>query len=147
MTETDQNLVKRLKEEAGLPCYWAIPYVRGRGRCGYCGQDLLADRQGYATAQIDHLLPKACYPACKDEPDNWVLSCSLCNHTKSDWHPFEKQGCEDPVALLKDEAQRSDLITKAQEYIQCRRAEKVDHEWRKTREILGYALRAGGEDP
>ena len=83
MNEADRQTLKELRTVLG--CRWAISYVRHRGRCAYCLRDLLADRQGYATAQIDHLLPQACYPSLKDTADNWVLSCSLCNHTKRDW--------------------------------------------------------------
>jgi len=51
MNEIDKELACRLKREANLPNYSAIPFVRYRGRGGYCGQDLLVDRQGYATAR------------------------------------------------------------------------------------------------
>ena len=34
----------------------------------------MVDRQGFATAQIDHLLPQARYRPYRDEPDNWGLS-------------------------------------------------------------------------
>jgi len=139
MNETDKELIPRLKNEAGLPCRWAIPFVRYRGRCGYCGQDVLVDRQGYATAQIDHLLPQKCYLELKDELENWVLSCSLCNHTKRDWDPLKDLKCGDPLDMLKCDQRREELIARARAHINQRRRQDVDKEWLKVNKvILGY---------
>ena len=134
MSEADSKLVEELKTVLG--CRWATSYVRYRGRCAYCLCDLLADRQGYATAQIDHLLPQACYPDLEGTPDNWVLSCSLCNHTKRDWDPLEGKGGEDAGVVLADDRRRGELIAAAREYIENRRAMKVDKEWNEVRGII-----------
>ncbi|MCY4059499.1 MAG: HNH endonuclease [Gammaproteobacteria bacterium] len=141
MNEIDKELICRLKKEAKLPNYWAIPFVRYRGRCGYCGQDLLVDRQGYATAQIDHLLPQSRYCEYKNCPDNWVLSCYLCNQTKRDWDPLKDRPGEDhPSAILKDDQRRADLIAEVRAHISERRAAErgTDWEWRTVEQILGY---------
>ena len=138
MNEADKELVKSLEGEAGLPSRWAFPFVRYRGRCAYCGQDLLVDRQGYATAQIDHLLPQASYPEYTDEQDNWVLSCNLCNHTKRDWDPLKDRRAANPLVLLRDDKLRARLIAGCRTHIRNQRAEEVDEEWRTVKKILGY---------
>lgn len=134
MDQVEVNLVEELGAEAQLPRRWALPMVRNRGRCGYCGRDLVVDRLGYATAQIDHLLPQARYPDQADCEDNWVLSCALCNHTKSDWDPLDPDEKHDARQAL--ERQRAELIRRAKCYIELRRMEAVDREWRTVRSVL-----------
>ena len=144
MNEIAKELIGRLNREASLPDYWAVPFVRYRGRCGYCGRDLLVDRQGYATAQIDHLLPQSCYGGYKDCPDNWVLSCYLCNQTKRDWDPLKGRRDEDPKAILKDDERRAELIAEVRAHIVKRRKKPddngkcIDKEWLTVKQILGY---------
>ncbi len=74
-----------------VQCGWhkhtATAFVRAGGRCEYCGPDLLHDRLGYAVGEMDHLLPRAQHPQLVDCPDNWILSCRLCNSVKRDWDP------------------------------------------------------------
>lgn len=91
--------------------------------------------------QVDHLLPQAHYGKLKDEPDNWVLSCYLCNQTKRDWDPLKDRPGEDhPSAILKDDQRRADLIAEVRAYIAKRRAEQegTDREWMTVEELLGY---------
>ena len=69
-------------------------------------------------------------------PDNWVLSCSLCNHTKSDWDPLEGERGEGEEAMLADDQRLGDLIAAVREHTKFRRATKVDDEWKAVREIM-----------
>ena len=82
-------------EQYGWPKSKATAFVRAGGRREYCGSDLLHDRLGFAVFQLvlDHLLPQAHFPTLEDVPENWVLSCQICNGAKSDWFP---------AALLKN---------------------------------------------
>ena len=138
---TEQDDVRRLRQEARLPDYWAIPFARNRGRCGYCGCDVLADRLGYATAQIDHLLPQSKYPEHKDNPDNWMLSCYLCNHVKRDWDPLVIDEKADEM-LTRNKAV---LVSRARHRIRKRRDESKDREWLTVQRImLGHPAESHG---
>ena len=77
--ETIVALLEELKFSPSMP----IAYLRARGRCEYCGCDLLRDRLGYASANVDHLLPKEKYDDhIIERQENCILSCSCCNSTK-----------------------------------------------------------------
>lgn len=60
----------------------AIAYIESEGICVYCGDDMFQFRQGYSSAQIDHLLPSSKYPELKWNIKNWVFCCSSCNAMK-----------------------------------------------------------------
>ena len=74
----------------------ARAYVKAKGRCAYCDDDIMNYRQGYSSAQIDHLLPMSIYSEYSEEkfggdpklcPENSVFSCSSCNNIKKAFDP------------------------------------------------------------
>ncbi len=76
--ETIVALLEELKFSPSMP----IAYLRARGRCEYYGCDLLRDRLGYASANVDHLLRKEKYDDhIIERQENCILSCSCCNST------------------------------------------------------------------
>lgn len=127
----DEKLIKKLQSELQFALSIATAYVKAKGHCEYCGHDLLRDRHGYASAGVDHLLPKDAYPSLANLKRNWVLSCSCCNSTKSN-HNVLQDG-EDPINMLGNE--RLELISRARRYIR-NKMEKYDDDWKKAMELL-----------
>ena len=124
----DENAVNQLIEE-GLICGEdrAREYVRRKGRCVYCGHDVVHNRLGYATLEFDHLLPRAKFSDLPDD-QNLVLACWLCNRLKGDYDPSDKH----PSML---ETAKSQLIENSRSYIGNKRV-KEDKAWRKVRQII-----------
>ena len=60
---------------------WHEVFVRDKGFCQYCGQDLLISRATLAGAQVDHVCAVAIGGG--DEPENLKLACSACNGSLS----------------------------------------------------------------
>ena len=115
----------------------ANAFVRARGRCEYCGSDLLMSRQGYAISEIDHLLPRSTFLKLESEPNNHVLFSRKCNGVKSTFNPLEESGIKDhKVAkqMLEGE-ERSELMDRARAKI-AERMEEHDKVWREVTEIL-----------
>jgi len=80
---TPEEVATALQNELFFDPRTARAYARARGRCEYCGRDVVIDRWGYACGNIDHLLPVSGYAdEVTAHPDNFVLSCSLCNGIK-----------------------------------------------------------------
>lgn len=146
---SDETLVQTLMEECRFAKSIATAYVRAGGRCEYCGRDLLRDRQGYASGALDHLLPKSTPDINPDQPQNWVLSCSLCNSVKRDHNVLpearlllEAEGLPDAERLPDAElarrmlsTRREKLIDLARQYIQGRMKE-YDDTWRLAIDVL-----------
>ncbi len=89
------------------------------------------DRQGFASATVDHLLPKGIYDDnIVEHPNNWILSCSCCNSTKGKYNLLT-QG-EKAIEML--ESDRDDLIARAKKYISGKMLE-YDRDW-----IIAYQL-------
>lgn len=109
----------------------AVAFVRASGRCEYCGCDLLHDRLGFAVMELDHLVPRR-FKDLIDCPDNWVLSCRLCNGIKRTFNPAS--GYKVTAKLVRDD--RDWLITEARKHIYAQRAEKHDPVWLEVRTIL-----------
>ena len=129
--EVDENAVNQLIA-LNFPEHHAREYVRRKGRCIYCGVDVVHSRLGFATLEWDHLLPQALYPDpepedSKDNP-NILLACQLCNRLKSDYDPSNGT----PDMLQNDKSQ---LIENARSYIAERRVE-ADKLWRQARRII-----------
>ena len=116
-----------------VQCGWhkhtATAFARAGGRCEYCGRDLLHDRLGYAVGEMDHLLPRAQHPQLVDCPDNWILSCRLCNSVKRDWDPAPGL----PADQLRN--RRDEFVKAARAYIYEQRV-TYDHDWLKVRKIM-----------
>lgn len=55
-----------------------------RDLCGYCGKNR---NYFFDNFQIDHFRPKSKYPDLKNDYNNLVLSCPICNRNKSDDWP------------------------------------------------------------
>jgi 5-methylcytosine-specific restriction endonuclease McrA len=94
----------------------AREYIRSGGKCTYCGVDIFADWHQYATATIDHLLPKSAFPELAMAQDNLVLSCVACNHTKRAFNPLPKDETISDVHQYLA-SNRETLIARTKEYI------------------------------
>lgn len=130
---SDTDVIKQLENKIGYSNDLASAFVRARGRCEYCGADLLMSRQGYAIAEIDHLLPRSKFAELSDNKQNHVLSCSTCNGVKKDESPLNKDKGE--VANQMLEENRCELILRARKYI-ADKMEDYDEDWRKATRIL-----------
>ena len=67
-------------------------FIEQEGRCYYCGVDMRAGPKPGGkphpnSATVDHVYPKAW--GGDTHPDNLVLSCWTCNHTKANSLPTE----------------------------------------------------------
>lgn len=129
---SDTTVIEQLENEIGFSNDLASAFVRARGRCEYCGADLLMSRQGYAIAEIDHLLPRSKFAELSDIKQNHVLSCSTCNGTKKDWSPLKEGETDEQMLEGKN---RSKLILRASKYI-ADKMETYDEDWRKATRIL-----------
>jgi hypothetical protein len=56
---------------------WRAVFERDRGRCQYCGEDLLAEFSRYWCATVDHVEAVAVNGG--DAAENLVLACPACN--------------------------------------------------------------------
>ena len=66
MNERESKIVSELMNNVNFSRSFATAFVRARGRCVYCGEDLLRNRLGYTSAVVYHLLPKWKYPELQD---------------------------------------------------------------------------------
>ena len=132
MHDTDE-IAQRLHRELKFDERTARAYARSRGRCEYCDLDLIEDRMGYASGEIDHLLPKSEYPDLEWCQDNWVLACRLCNSVKGTYSVLEKgeEMTEEALAQIRDA-----LITQVREHILDRRRIVHDPQWEKAKRII-----------
>ncbi len=130
---SDDILIQELKTKLEFTDSIATAFVRASGRCEYCGYDLLRDRQGYASATVDHLLPKGTYDDdnIAENPSNWVLSCSCCNSTKGRYDVLKPS--EDANVMLNNN--RAELMNRAQKYISGEMME-YDRQWMCAIDIL-----------
>ncbi len=129
---SDDLLIQELKTKLKFTDSIATAFVKACGRCEYCGADLLRDRQGYASATVDHLLPKGFYDEnIAEHHNNWVLSCSCCNSTKGTYNLL-KQG-EKAIDML--ESKRHDLIARAKQYVSGKMLE-YDRDWIIANQLL-----------
>ena len=79
-----------------------------RDLCGYCGKNR---NYFFDNFQIDHFRPKSKYPDLKNDYNNLVLSCPICNRNESDdWPTNDKNvyhndsiGYVDPASKEFDE--------------------------------------------
>ena len=56
---------------------WMAVFRRDKGRCQYCGEDLLASVSSYFSATTDHVVPRA--TGGIDDLPNLVCCCPACN--------------------------------------------------------------------
>ena len=134
---TKEEALKRLEKDLFFDPRTASAYVRAKGLCEYCGQELIFNRLGYACAQIDHLLPRAKYSDdITGTEENFVLSCSLCNGLKRDAPILEPE--ENPESMLK--SHRDELIARSIKIIK-EKLREPDNYWDQAKIIfkeLGY---------
>ncbi|MGH8461899.1 MAG: HNH endonuclease [Stenotrophobium sp.] len=124
--------IEQLKEQLYFEDRTAKAYVRAKGHCEYCGQDLIKVRLGYACAQIDHLLPRSRFPeAVWGMSENFVLACSLCNGVKRDEVVLQKG--EVPEAMLSEN--RKKLVDRAKNYIDSK-LQSANDKWRQAQAIF-----------
>lgn len=127
---SDATPQERLENELGFSRSLAFAYVRARGRCEYCGLDLLMSRQGYASAELDHLLPQSKYKEYVSDNRNLVLSCRTCNGVKGSVDLLGTN--EDAEEALSD---RELLVNRARRDIAGKMA-LYDENWRRATDIL-----------
>lgn len=132
MTPQEQQAINDLQNRAGFNLGTATAWVRSRGRCEYCKQDLLNNRLGYAVGQIDHLLPKSKYPQYEHNSDNLILTCSSCNGVKHDFDPISPS--ENDEEMLKNH--RQELIDRVRQYLRVK-FQQYDKDWHTALDILG----------
>ena len=103
-----------------------------KGYCAYCGVDLIQEwSPAYA---VDHLLPKCQYRKHEDTPENWVLSCAICNDYKGMFDPLV--GHENADHMLNHCRSVRRLIRKSAAHIREQRAAS-EQTWRsRTREFV-----------
>lgn len=123
----DENVINQLIA-LNFPEHHAREYVRRKGRCVYCGVELVHDRLGFATLEWDHLLPQAHFPELANDPNNIVLACQLCNRLKIDYDPSNR-------TPGKSQNDKSQLIENARSHIAAQK-NTSDEEWRKVRRII-----------
>jgi 5-methylcytosine-specific restriction endonuclease McrA len=128
----EPDAIERLKSEVQFSPHYAAAFVRARGRCEYCGRDLLMDRFGYAVAELDHILPSSKH-AVADMDKNLALACRTCNGVKGNWSPLE--GASDEEAMKSLAQDRQVLIASSRKYI-ADKMNRYDGDWRKATEIL-----------
>ncbi|MCB1454658.1 MAG: HNH endonuclease [Rhizobiaceae bacterium] len=76
------------------------------GKCMYCDDEICQFRQGYSSAQIDHILPVKKCPQLKWNIKNWIFCCSSCNGMKGDFDVLAEN--EDPMVQIENN--RNELI-------------------------------------
>ena len=138
------EVASELQRELHFDPRTANAYVRALGRCEYCDRDLVFDRLGYACGQIDHLLPRWIYPyEIAGHPQNFVLSCSLCNGIKREADVLRRPN-EDAVEMLVNH--REELVLRARALIQDR-LEEPNRRWQIAKTLLRHisAGRACGD--
>lgn len=63
----------------------AIVFVRAKGCCEYCGEQLMHDRIKWDSVQFDHIIPKS--KGGTNDHENLALSCKVCNNAKMTYVP------------------------------------------------------------
>lgn len=63
----------------------ALIFVRAKGRCEYCGAELIHDRIAFDSVQFDHIVPKS--KGGSDDAENIAFTCKVCNTTKTTFLP------------------------------------------------------------
>jgi len=81
----------------------AVVFVRAKGKCEYCGVDLIHNRIAWDSVQFDHIIPKS--KGGSDKTDNLALSCKICNNAKMTFYP---QGVTREELLLSAKAHISE---------------------------------------
>lgn len=121
----DEAMMELQKAPLYFEARTARAYINARGYCEYCGHELIQDRLGYASAQIDHLLPQGKFPyEITGREENFVLSCSLCNGIKRDAVVLIDD--EDPLVMLS--SQRAELVDRSRKLIE-KRLESANEKW------------------
>jgi len=80
---------------------WHEVFERDRGRCRYCGFDLLNTFEHYYVAEVDHLLQPS--DPGRDNLDNLVLACRACNGRLSRAHSLGYTTFESRKTYLQQE--------------------------------------------
>ena len=133
-----EQAIEQLKRELSFESRTAHAYVHASGFCEYCKRELIEKRLPYASAQIDHLLPKKYYPPeITDRQENYVLSCTLCNSLKG--HENVLCDGEDPTDMLANH--RDELVVRASRFVE-KLLPEADRKWKQAWTIIS-ALRDG----
>ena len=105
-----------------------MEWLKHGGICTYCGVSIVDEHHvTNRLGMVDHLLPKAKYPALENHPLNRVLCCMACNCLKSSWDPNTEVSPRLYVPEngrdMNGEVQQQ-FITRAKQYVEKRRAER-----------------------
>ena len=135
---TDEQKIEYLERTYGFNHGTAMAYVRSKGRCTYCQENVLSTREGYSSGQIDHVLPAARYPQIASDINNWVYCCSSCNFMKHELDVL--QSGEDPVRMITEE--KEELITRVRTSLK----EKIDKRTVEFEDIRGLLQPSSDSD-
>ncbi|MGE0383435.1 MAG: HNH endonuclease [Gammaproteobacteria bacterium] len=80
--------------------HFSIVFERDNHRCVYCGRDMMIDFETFWIAEEDHLVPLS--KGGKDEPDNIVTACAVCNRLKGPFTPKFKFELETRDAYIQE---------------------------------------------
>lgn len=93
---TEEEKIRRLEnnERDKYVPQTARAYIKARGKCRYCDEDLFQTENGFWSGQIDHLLPHSKYKHIEKyeelerDPRNNIYCCVRCNQKKSGMDPL-----------------------------------------------------------
>jgi len=77
-----EDKVKILVDKYDFSEWTAEEYIDAKGKCVYCGTDLLYNLNSFHAADIDHIFPKSKYPELEAVKNNLALCCRACNGMK-----------------------------------------------------------------
>lgn len=80
----NESLIAALQEK-GYSRRDAVVFVRAKGRCEYCGSELMHNRITWDSVQFDHIIPKS--KGGEDNEENLALACKPCNNQKMTFIP------------------------------------------------------------
>jgi 5-methylcytosine-specific restriction endonuclease McrA len=131
---TEDTKVDYLVNECDFFKMTAIAWVEFKGKCAYCGEDVISTRFRYANGVIDHLLPKSKYPHLQWVQENFILSCSLCNSLKSKADVLLESERANSSEVLKNN--RAELVERVKKYIALKLSKGSQASWAKVKNIL-----------
>lgn len=119
MTQKQEQAVQRLIQECNFKPATAKAYIRFKGKCGYCGVELIGGKVNYMAGTIDHLLPRTKYPELIEEEENYILCCVTCNSLKGTLDVLLPG--EDPIGMVKNK--KDELIGRVKQTLDGKNAE------------------------
>ena len=126
---TEQERINLLVKECDYTPATAKLWVQSKGKCQYCGEDLLQSPTLYFSGDVDHLLPKNKHCEVENIEENFILSCRFCNSIKGGADVLADG--EDALDMIKNN--RDIIIQRVQRLI----FERLKHNpWWRARQII-----------